>query len=435
VGACDVIVVSAVCDAIGDAASSAGLSVTSAIGDWMAGAMADLAAGAVGLACRAVDSTTAIDLNAGWLRNNYSLVLPVGLVVTVGTFCLQLVLAAWRRDGAALAQAVTGTVTGVFFAFAVISVTTVALGVVDALSAGLFQVAQTSVADVIRRLIKVTNLAKTNSLGWAIPAVVGFGCAVGAFAYWAVMVARKVALLILVILAAFAGAGGGWEPTRRWRRGWIEATGTLVVSKLLMTIVFLVGVSAMGRTRPGDGLAALSDAMAGLVVLVLVILCPYATYKFIHWAADGPGQQDVHRGGMAGMATASAAARNAGTLAAQTGMARPPQGPRQVPGLSQDGVLAGLDPGTGRTPPPQQSAPNTGTPTPDTDGPRPPSSSTSDEPHPGHAGNGPPPTQPPAAPDAPHPPPSPISPPAPADPGPPPHGSPPPAPPGSSSER
>ncbi|MEU9987889.1 ATP-binding protein [Streptomyces sp. NPDC048045] len=345
-----------VCSTVGGVVGSTGEAITDGIGAWIAKSMGELAQSAANLASTAVDKTTAVDLNSEWFRSNYELILPIGLVLTVGTFCLQLMRAAWRRDERALAQAVTGTVAGVLFAFAAIACTTVALTVVDALSAGLFKAANSSVDDAIRRIIEVNNLGPMYALGWTIPAMVGLGCAIGAFLYWGVMVARKVGILVLVTLAVFAGAGGGWEVAQRWRRGWIEATSTLVVSKLLMTIVFLLGVSAMGKSDASDGLSALSDAMAGIVVMVLVMLCPYATYKFVHWAADGGGQDDLHRTGVAGMAVAAGAAKTAGQLAMQVGTGMPaPQGPAKVPGQGSGGVAAGIDPtgGSGGSKPKQ----------------------------------------------------------------------------------
>lgn len=314
-GACDLPLMSTVCDTIGGVVSSTGKAVTDGIGAWLAKSAGDLAASAADLAARAVNETTAIDLNAPWFRANYELLLPIGLAITVGTFCLQLMFAAWRRDDRALAQAAIGTMTGVLFSFCAVAFTSVAITVVDALSAGLFQAANTSVDDAIRRVVEVNELGAMFGLGWGVPALVAVGMAIGAFMYWAVMVARKVGVLILVALAVFAGSGGGWEVAKRWRRGWIEATATLVVSKLLMTVVFLIGVSAMGQSDSHDGLSALSDAMAGLVVMVLVLLCPYATYKFVHWASDGGGHDDLHRTGIAGMAVAAGAAKTAGSLA------------------------------------------------------------------------------------------------------------------------
>lgn len=356
-GACDLPLMSTVCDTVGGVVGATGEAVTDGIGAWIAKSMGEMAQAAADLASKAVDKTTAIDLNAEWFRSNYELILPIGLILTVGTFCLQLTRAAWRRDERALAQAVYGTVAGVLFAFAAIACTTVAITVVDALSAGLFKAANSSVDDAVRRIIKVNELGAMYGLGWGVPAIVALGCAVGAFLYWAVMVARKVGILVLVTLAVFAGAGGGWEVARRWRRGWIEATSTLIVSKLLMTIVFLLGVSAMGKTDASNGLSALSDAIAGIVVMVLVLLCPYATYKFVHWAADGGGHDDLHRTGVAGMAVAAGAAKTAGQLAVQagTGMGAP-QGPAKVPGQGSGGVASGIDPtgGSGSDTKPKQ---------------------------------------------------------------------------------
>ncbi|MFD9814906.1 ATP-binding protein [Streptomyces sp. NPDC059080] len=346
-GVCDFPLMDKVCGAVDFATNPAG-TVTDGIGAWIAKSAGELAATASDLASKAVNQTTAIDLGAGWFRDNYELLLPIGLALTVGTFCIQLMLAAWRRDERALAQAAIGTMTGVLFSFCAIAFTSVAITVVDALSDGLFHAANTSVDDAIRRVIKVNALGAMFGFGWGVPTLVAFGCALGAFLYWGVMVARKVGVLIMVALAVFAGAGGGWDVAKRWRRGWIEATATLVVSKLLMTVVFLIGVSAMGASDAHDGMSALSDAMAGLVVMILVLLCPYATYKFVHWASDGGGHDDLHRTGVAGLTVAAGAAKTAGTLAMQAGTGAPaPQGSPQVPGAGADGVASGISPSGG----------------------------------------------------------------------------------------
>ncbi|MFI1577655.1 ATP-binding protein [Embleya sp. NPDC020630] len=347
-GVCNVPLVDKVCDAVGGIVSSTGAAITDGIGAWMAKSMGELAASAADLAARAVDNTTGVDLNAGWFRDNYALLLPIGLVMIVGTFCAQLIRAAIRRDERALAQAVTGTVIGVMFQFGAIAFTSVALTVVDALSAGLFQAAGTSIEASIRRIVQVSSFGSMYPLGWAVAALVALGCAVACFLYWGVMVFRKVSILIMVSLAVFAGAGGGWEAARRWRRGWIEATATLVVSKLLMTIVFVLGVAAIGKSDTSDGLAALSDAMAGIVVMAIVLCCPMVTYKFIHWAGEGGNGHDLHRSGSAGLSTAAAAAQKAGGMAMGAAAKHgSPQGPLKFPGMGKDGVIGGINPSGG----------------------------------------------------------------------------------------
>ncbi|SBT93374.1 hypothetical protein GA0115233_106252 [Streptomyces sp. DI166] len=313
-GFCDFPVADKLC-AVGEAVDFAS-DPGKAIGDWMAKSAGELAAAAADLAAKAVDATTKVDLNAGWFRDNYEMLLPIGLVILVGTFCAQLIRAAVKRDGQALTQAFTGTASGVIFAFAAIALTTVAIEVVDALSAGLFKASHLSIESAVRRIVKVSQIPSLAGLGWLVAVFTGLGAAVGAFLYWCVMMVRKVGILVMVTLAVFAGAGGGWEVARRWRRGWIEATATLVVSKLLMTIIFVLGIAAMGKTEAKDGLGALADVMAGIVIMVLVLLCPYATFKFVHWAAEGTDGESIHRAGGAGAQLARQHAEKAGRKAA-----------------------------------------------------------------------------------------------------------------------
>ncbi|MEV3898261.1 SCO6881 family protein [Streptomyces anulatus] len=307
---CDLPLTGALCS-VGEAVDFAS-DPGKAIGDWLSKSAGELAATSADLAAKAVDNTTHVDLNAGWFRDNYETILPIALVALVATFCAQLVRAAIRRDGQALTQAWTGTASGVIFAFAAVSLTTVAIEVVDALSAGLLATAGLNVESAVRRIVKVGQLAALTQLGWLVMVGVAFAAAIGATLYWCVMMVRKVGILVMVTLAAFAGAGGGWEAARRWRKGWIEATATLVVSKLLMTIIFVLGIAAMGDTQSKDGLGALADVLAGVVIMVLVLLCPYATFKFVHWAAESSDAEGLHRAGGAGAQLAKQHAERAG---------------------------------------------------------------------------------------------------------------------------
>ncbi|MFD6033620.1 ATP-binding protein [Streptomyces griseoincarnatus] len=344
-GFCDFPLADKLC-AVGDAVDFAS-DPGKAIGDWMAKSAGELAAAAADLAAEAVNTTTKVDLNAGWFRDNYEMLLPLGLVLLVATFCAQLVRAAIRRDGQALTQAFTGTASGVLFAFCAIALTTVAVEVVDAVSDGLFKAAHLNIESAVRRVVKVSQIGALSGLGWLVAVVAGLGAALGAVLYWCVMMVRKVGILVMVTLAVFASAGGGWEVARRWRKGWIEATATLVVSKLLMTVIFVLGIAAMGKTEAEDGIAALADVMSGIVIMVLVLLCPYAVFKFVHWAADGTDGESIHRAGGAGAQIAkahaekaarkaAAAAATAGTGGAAAGAGAAPQGPDAGGGFPGD---------------------------------------------------------------------------------------------------
>ncbi|MFG2924238.1 ATP-binding protein [Streptomyces sp. NPDC048305] len=344
-GFCDFPLADKLC-AVGDAVDFA-TDPGKAIGDWMAKSAGELASAAADLAAEAVNTTTKVDLNAEWFVDNYEMLLPLGLVLLVASFSAQLVRAAVRRDGQALTQAFTGTVSGVLFAFCAISLTTIAVEVVDAISDGLLKAAHLDIESAVRRIVRVHQIGALSGLGWLVPVVAGLGAAIGAFLYWCVMMVRKVGILVMVTLAVFASAGGGWEVARRWRRGWIEATATLVVSKLLMTVIFVLGIAAMGKTEAKDGIAALADVMSGIVIMVLVLLCPYAVFKFVHWAADGTDGESIHRAGGAGAQIArahaekaarkaAAAAATAGTGGAAAGAGAAPQGPDAGGGFPGD---------------------------------------------------------------------------------------------------
>ncbi|MFJ7969456.1 ATP-binding protein [Streptomyces sp. NPDC096324] len=355
-GFCDYPLADKLC-AVGDAVDFAS-DPGKAIGDWMAKSAGELAAAAADLAAEAVDTTTKVDLNAAWFVDNYEMLLPLGLTMLVATFCAQLVRAAVRRDGQALSQAFTGTMSGVLFAFCAVAFTTVAVDVVDTVSDGLFKTAHLNIESAVRRIVKVSQIGALSGLGWLVPVVAGLGAAVGAFLYWCVMMVRKVGILVMVTLAVFASAGGGWEVARRWRKGWIETTATLVVSKLLMTVIFVLGIAAMGKTEAKDGIAALADVMSGIVIMVLVLLCPYAVFKFVHWAADGTDGESIHRAGGAGAQIAkahaekaarkaAAAAATAGTGGAAAGAGAAPQGPDAAGGGGFPGDVAANPTGGG----------------------------------------------------------------------------------------
>lgn len=344
-GFCDLPLADKVCS-VGDAVSFA-TDPGMAIGNWLAKSAGELAAAAADLAAEAVNTTTNVDLNAGWFRDNYEMLLPLGLVLLVATFCAQLVRAAIKRDGQALTQAFAGTAGGVLFAFCAIALTTVAIEVVDALSNGLFKTAHLNIESAVHRIVKVNMIASLSGMGWLLPVVTGLGAAVGAILYWCVMMVRKVGILVMVTLAIFAASGGGWEAARRWRKGWIEATATLVVSKLLMTVIFVLGIAALGQTEAKDGVGALADVMSGIVIMVLVLLCPYAVFKFVHWAADGTDGESIHRAGGAGAQIAKAhaekaarkvasAATTAGTGGAAAAAGAAPQGPDPAGGFPGD---------------------------------------------------------------------------------------------------
>lgn len=109
--------------------------------------------------------------------------------------------------GQALTQAFTGTASGVFFAFAALTLTTVTIEVVDAQSAGLLHAANLDIESAVPYIVMVGQLASLSALGWLVIVFAALGSAIGAILYWCVMMMRKVGIPAMVTLAVFAGAG------------------------------------------------------------------------------------------------------------------------------------------------------------------------------------------------------------------------------------
>jgi hypothetical protein len=104
-------------------------------------------------------------------------------------------------------------------------------------------------------------------------------------ALYFVLIVREVALIAFVVFAPIAMASWTWSATRHWLRRWVELVGALLFSKLVMAVIFALGLSAMGNS--GEyGKASLGTFLAGSLLFAMAAFAPMATYSFIHWAGD-----------------------------------------------------------------------------------------------------------------------------------------------------
>jgi hypothetical protein len=99
-------------------------------------------------------------------------------------------------------------------------------------------------------------------------------------------------------------------------RRWIEVTVALIVSKLILVIIFVVGLDMLvkGVGQAGSGRAqSATQAVSGLLVLALAGFAPWLALKLVHWSGDHFHQ--VH-----GLASTSAAGANKAVQAPQKAM-------------------------------------------------------------------------------------------------------------------
>ena len=242
----------------------------------------------------ALDASTRVDLSAAWFRRNTGVLAAVTLPVVLGLFALQVIGAVLRREPGGLARAVVGCRQGRARLRVRARGHPDALVACDEITTAITAAAGTTVTEAAGRFLSLTYLAGPQ-VGPALQILLSVFVIIGSFLLWAVLLFRKAALLLVAVFAPVAFAGAAWDHTRSWVRRWIELVAALVFCKIVMVVVFVVGVSAFGATgRNGQGAhgggAALSDLLVGLLLLGIAAFSPWLSWRFVHFTGAEVGE-------------------------------------------------------------------------------------------------------------------------------------------------
>lgn len=242
------------------------------------GAAAEAVMGAV---FEAIATTTTVDLSASYVTTNAAALGSVALVLVVGLFVVQVVVAAVRREPGGLGRAVTGAALAVLGTAAAATIVQALLVVVDGLCDGIAALAGTSIEDAARHLLDATALMSLTGVGGggsALMIVFGLLFIAGAVLTLGTLLVRQALIVIAVVVAPLALAGGTARVTSGWVRRWVQVTLALILSKLAIVVVFVVAVGMVGDA---EGIGAL---LSGLILLLLASLAPWACFKFLDFA-------------------------------------------------------------------------------------------------------------------------------------------------------
>jgi len=106
---------------------------------------------------------------------------------------------------------------------------------------------------------------------------------------WAAMMIRKMMIIIASVLTPLAFSGATADITRGWVRKWIEFMAAMIASKLLLVIIFMIGVSVMEgagmSAQPGPG-QQLTQLATGSLILLMGGFAPWAAIKMFHFTGD-----------------------------------------------------------------------------------------------------------------------------------------------------
>jgi len=273
-----------VCDAAASTQDAASDYVLGGLGGGFVAGAAQLGQLALG----AMESTTTIDLGAGWFRANVAVMAAVALPAVVALFVVQVIASVLRREPGGLARAVVGVGKAVLGATVALSVTQLALAAVDGICEAIAAASGTTEAQASARFFDFVAMARFQPV---LQLLIGLALIVGFLLLWGVLLFRKAALVLIAVFAPIAFAGSAWDQTRVWTRRWLEVVAALVFCKVVIVVVFVVGASAFTQTGPGEtadlqasGAAGLSDTLVGILLLAIAVWAPCLTWRFVHWS-------------------------------------------------------------------------------------------------------------------------------------------------------
>ena len=233
------------------------------------------------------DSTTLVDVTGAEFVGVYNLIFGIGVMIALLLACFQLITAVVKREPGGLARAGIGLGKSILGSFVAVSLVALGLEIVDQLCLGVVQAtgnSMQSMGDKITMLITALTTLNLGSPGiGAIVTLFLGGLSIAATAIvWFSLLVRKSLLLLTVALAPLALAGFSWDTTRGWAGKWLMFVVALIVSKLVLTVILLVAIAQISVPIALD-IQALTDPLAGIVLLAVAAFAPYITYKAISW--------------------------------------------------------------------------------------------------------------------------------------------------------
>jgi type IV secretion system protein TrbL len=254
-----------------------------------------------------LNQATSVDLTNMGIQKDLIATGSIAALITFALFLIQVIASALRQDPGGMGRAVRGL--GVAFigaSFAVAS-TQILLGAVDALCSGVVQFALgTNVEGVGKKLFTVAVASIANPAGMLLMSLIVLAAVV---IIWCAMMMRKLLIIVSAVFAPIAFSGAASDISKSWVRRWIEFTTALVFSKLILVIIFMIGLSVLdgagqttGNSSTGQAGQATTSLAIGALVLLMAGLAPWIAIKMVHFAGDSFHAVHAH----AGAATAGA---------------------------------------------------------------------------------------------------------------------------------
>lgn len=280
--------VGCVTDVIGGATKSVADAAFSAIAHDF-GAAAD---SVVNWLWRQISAATAIALGGPGFNAELAITAAIAMTVGLGLFTIQVIVSVVRHQPGGLVRAGRGLLVAFVAGGVAIAVVNLLLAAVDDLSSGVVQVATGgNIEQLGAKLLSPSALTQVSNA--AVTILLALVMVAASVVVWAALMVRKLLIVVTAIFAPIAFAGSLAEITTAWVRRWVETMVALVFSKLVLVVIFAIGLGVLGggaggASQPGAGGAtqSLTQTIAGALILVMAGLSPWLAIKLVHFTGD-----------------------------------------------------------------------------------------------------------------------------------------------------
>lgn len=237
-----------------------------------------------------LNTATSIDLTTTSIKTDLIATGSIAALVTFALFLIQVIASALRQQPGGLGRAVRGLGIAFIGAAFAVATTQLLLTAVDGLCNSVVRFALgTDMSGMGSKLVAASALAGIgNPAGLLLISLVLIAAVV---IVWVALMIRKMLIIVSAVFAPLAFSGSVSDISRSWVRRWIEFTVALIFSKLILVVIFMIGLSVLrGVGQPsGQGshpTQSITELAVGTLTLLLAGFAPWVAIKMVHFAGD-----------------------------------------------------------------------------------------------------------------------------------------------------
>jgi len=276
------------CD-VGQIIGHVGSSVTTSVFASVASAFGNTADSAINWLWQQLSSSTTVSLGGANFELDLGIVVSIAVVLCLGLFVIQMAVSALRRDAGGIGRSLRGLVIATVGCAITLASLNVLLAGVDQLCVGIVKVATGGTIATLGTKIIGGAVFATAFASPATILILSLFAIVAVAVVWFALVIRKMLIILTAIFAPIAFAGGVADLSRGWVRKWLEAMLALVFSKLILIIIFVIGLGVlggMGSATGGTPLTAITGEITGLLILLVAGFSPWMALRLVHFTGD-----------------------------------------------------------------------------------------------------------------------------------------------------